>query len=107
MSSARPYELFHKVYTKFLTAADIHGTVSLDRTAEANEVHIMPQASTDAKRQMVIEELLTRAVNLLGEIALRKRNKLSRYQAYALGQELFGVLEELNDLRCKATRAAQ
>ena len=55
----------------------------------------------DAERQMKIETLLARAVNLLGELALRKRNKMSRYQAYELGQSLFAVLEELNDLREK------
>jgi len=63
-----------------------------------------PTAREAVDRIERIEELLAKAVNLLGQIALRKRSKLSRYQAYALGQELFGVLEELNDLREKAAR---
>ncbi len=49
-----------------------------------------------------IEGLLTRAVDLLGALALKQRQKLSRRAAFDLEDGLFAVLEELNDLREKA-----
>ncbi len=36
---------------------------------------------------------------LLGRIALRKRQRLSRREAWMLEDELFAVLERLNDLK--------
>ncbi len=54
-----------------------------------------------------VEALLWRSVELLGAIALRKRTRLTRREAYTLEDELFAVLELLNDLKVEPVTARQ
>ncbi len=42
--------------------------------------------------------LLEDAIRILGRMALRKRNKLWKHQVRQLEDELFAVLEKLNDV---------
>lgn len=56
----------------------------------------------DIDSDTYIASLLWEAVDLLGAIALRKRTRLSRREAYRLEDGLFSVLEKLNDLKVKA-----
>lgn len=57
------------------------------------EVHL------PAERQKKFTALLWRAVGVLGRIALRRRDRLSKREAWMLEDDLFACLEELNDLK--------
>ncbi len=59
-----------------------------------------------ARKELVeVAALVLQAVNVLGRIALRKRRRLSRREAWMLEDELFVVLEKLNDMKVPGAAA--